>query len=120
MTHPRRLVGCGVAVLAIAAVVARFSQPNVTGAEPADAIKVAAKASEFARSTIDLGVAVSDLDESVKFYTEAIGFTVNPTFHVPGKFCAESGLTDGAPLDIRALPPRARTNSSTRNTAFAT
>lgn len=103
MTHPRRLVVCGVAVLAIAAVVARFSQPNVTGAEPADAIKVAAKASEFARSTIDLGVAVSDLDESVKFYTEAIGFTVNPTFHVPGKFCAESGLTDGAPLDIRAL-----------------
>ncbi|KAA0221502.1 MAG: hypothetical protein EDS66_09105 [Planctomycetota bacterium] len=71
-------------MLAIAAVAARLSQPNVTGAEPADATKVAASVSEFPRSTIDLGVAVSDLDESLKFYTEAIGFTAKSASEAAG------------------------------------
>ena len=30
---------------------------------------------EFARTTIDLGMVVSDVDKAAKFYTEAIGFT---------------------------------------------
>ena len=58
---------------------------------------------EFARSTIDLGVVVSDVEKAVKFYTEAIGFTEVKGFSVPGRFCADSGLTDGAPLKIRVL-----------------
>lgn len=60
-------------------------------------------AGEFARSTIDLGVVVSDVEKAVKFYTEAIGFTEVQGFSVSGPFCADSGLTDGAPLKIRVL-----------------
>jgi lactoylglutathione lyase len=59
--------------------------------------------SEFARSTIDLGMLVSQLDKSVKFYTEAIGFTEAPGFKVPADFCADAGLTDRQPLTIRVL-----------------
>lgn len=103
MTHQRRLVVFGIALVAVAAAIARFSQPNVTGAEPEEAIQVAAKASEFSRATIDLGVAVSDIEKSVKFYTQAVGFTENPGFGVPGPFSLDAGLTDGAPLDIKVL-----------------
>ncbi|MEX2111788.1 MAG: VOC family protein [Pirellulales bacterium] len=59
--------------------------------------------SAFARSTIDLGVVVSDVDKSAKFYTEAIGFAEVPGFSVPADFCADAGLTDNLALDIRVL-----------------
>lgn len=59
--------------------------------------------SNFARTTIDLGVVVSDLAKSVKFYTEAIGFTEAPGFEVGAEFCADAGLTDKHPLKIRVL-----------------
>ncbi len=63
----------------------------------------AEKKSEFARTTIDLGVVVSDVDQSVKFYTEAIGFSEMPGFSVSAEFCADAGLTDKGRLDIRVL-----------------
>jgi catechol 2,3-dioxygenase-like lactoylglutathione lyase family enzyme len=59
--------------------------------------------SEFARTTIDLGVVVSDVAKSVKFYTDAIGFAEAPGFSVPADFCADAGLTDSHKLDIRVL-----------------
>jgi catechol 2,3-dioxygenase-like lactoylglutathione lyase family enzyme len=59
--------------------------------------------SEFASTTIDLGVVVADVEKSVKFYTEAIGFKEIKGFSVPGDFCADAGLTDRKPLDIRVL-----------------
>jgi catechol 2,3-dioxygenase-like lactoylglutathione lyase family enzyme len=59
--------------------------------------------SAFARSTIDLGMVVSDLDKSAKFYTEAIGFAEAPGFSVPADFCADAGLTDNLALDIRVM-----------------
>jgi catechol 2,3-dioxygenase-like lactoylglutathione lyase family enzyme len=59
--------------------------------------------SEFSRTTIDLGVVVSDIGKSVKFYTEAIGFTENQGFKVPADFCNDAGLTDKQPLDIHVL-----------------
>jgi catechol 2,3-dioxygenase-like lactoylglutathione lyase family enzyme len=58
---------------------------------------------EFGRQTIDLGVVVRDVEKSVKFYTEAIGFQEQPGFSVPGGFAADAGLTDGKPLEIRVL-----------------
>ena len=67
------------------------------------AVRSEQPAGEFARSTIDLGVVVSDVEKAVKFYTEAIGFTEVQGFSVPGPFCADSGLTNGAPLKIRVL-----------------
>jgi len=63
------------------------------GAEPAG---------EFARTTIDLGMVVSDVDKSVKFYTEAIGFKEIQGFTVSAEFCVAAGLTDKQ-LDIRVL-----------------
>jgi len=59
--------------------------------------------SEFARTTIDLGVCVSDINKSAKFYTEAIGFKEIDGFSVPADFCKESGLTDSKQLDIRVF-----------------
>ncbi len=59
--------------------------------------------SEFARSTIDLGVVVNDVAKSVKFYTDAIGFSEAPSFTVPADFCADAGLTDNHALEIRVL-----------------
>ena len=58
---------------------------------------------EFARTTIDLGVVVSDVEKSAKFYTEAVGFTEIDGFAVPGDFAAEAGLTDSQPLTIRVF-----------------
>ncbi|MGD9720960.1 MAG: VOC family protein [Pirellulales bacterium] len=60
-------------------------------------------AGQFARSTIDLGVLVSDLPKSVKFYTEAIGFGEAPSFSVAADYAADAGLTDHKPLEIRVL-----------------
>lgn len=62
-----------------------------------------AKKSEFARETIDLGVVVTDVAKSVKFYTEALGFSEAPGFSVPADFCADAGLTDKQALNIRVL-----------------
>ena len=60
-------------------------------------------ASNFARTTIDLGVFVSDVDKSAKFYTDAIGFKEIDGFMVPGDFCKEAGLTDNKDLSIRVF-----------------
>ena len=57
----------------------------------------------FARTTIDLGCVVSDVEASVKFYTEAIGFKELDGFDVPGGFAKDTGLTAGQPLSIRVL-----------------
>ncbi len=59
--------------------------------------------SDFARTTIDLGTLVSNLDKSVKFYTEAIGFKEGAPFSVSAEFCADAGLTDKQSLSIRTL-----------------
>jgi lactoylglutathione lyase len=59
--------------------------------------------SDFARSTIDLGIVVGDLAKSVKFYTDVIGMKEAPGFMVPADFGADAGLTDGKALVIRVL-----------------
>ena len=58
---------------------------------------------EFARTTIDLGCVVSDVDAAVKFYTEAIGFKEVPGFRVDEATATQAGLTDGQPLSVRVL-----------------
>ncbi len=59
--------------------------------------------SEFARTTIDIGVVVGDLDKSASFYKDALGFSETPGFSVPADFCADAGLTDNLALDIRVM-----------------
>jgi catechol 2,3-dioxygenase-like lactoylglutathione lyase family enzyme len=81
-----------------AAILAVGSLPDARAADNSPAPKA-----EFGRTTIDLGVVVSNLDKAVKFYTDAIGFTEVQGFSVPGDFCADAGLTSGKPLSIRVL-----------------
>jgi len=77
---------------ALAALVALLPALPCVAAEPA-----------FTRSTIDLGCVVSDLDASVRFYTEGIGFREANGFDVPASLATAAGLTDGKPLTIRVL-----------------
>ncbi|NDC63899.1 MAG: VOC family protein [Planctomycetia bacterium] len=63
----------------------------------------AADPAEFPRTTIDLGTVVGDLERSVRFYTEGIGFREIEGFGVPADLATAAGLTDGRPLAIRVL-----------------
>ena len=67
--------------------------PAARGAEPA----------AFPRATIDLGAVVGDLERSVRFYTEAIGFRELKGFDVSAQVASDAGLTDGKPLSVRVL-----------------
>ncbi|MCU0915623.1 MAG: VOC family protein [Planctomycetes bacterium] len=59
--------------------------------------------SEFSRTTIDVGVVVSDIDRAVKFYTEALGFSDAGRFEVPAQMATDTGLTDQKPFQVRVL-----------------
>ncbi|MFW2384314.1 MAG: VOC family protein [Akkermansiaceae bacterium] len=54
-------------------------------------------------ATIDLGMVVSDLEKSLKFYTEACGFTPTGEFSVNEQVTKDSGLTEGTVLTIKKL-----------------
>ena len=58
---------------------------------------------EFASPTIAIGCVVSDIDASIKFYTEAIGFKVARGFKVAPDFATNTGLTNQKQLDITGL-----------------
>src|SRR5262245_28215835 len=58
---------------------------------------------EFSSTTIDLGVVTTDVEKSVKFYTDAIGFKELKGFSVGAEYAKDVGLTDGKRLDIRVL-----------------
>jgi len=57
----------------------------------------------FSRTTIDIGVVVSDVDKAAKFYTEAIGFTETGSFDVPAQMAGDTGLTDNKPFKVRTF-----------------
>ena len=83
----------------IAASAALFATTSLAADQPeGDKAK-----SEFLSTTIDIGCVVSDIEKSVKFYTEAIGFTEVTGFSVPADFAKQAGLTDAKQLDIRVL-----------------
>lgn len=63
----------------------------------------AAEPAAFPRTTIDLGCVVTDLEKSVRFYTEGIGFRELKGFEVPADLARDAGLTDSRPLSIRVL-----------------
>jgi lactoylglutathione lyase len=74
---------------------------SATGLFPA--VTAVAADEEFARTTIDLGLVVSDVNKSVAFYTQAVGFKEVPGFQVTGQFTGDAGLTDGHPVNVRVL-----------------
>jgi lactoylglutathione lyase len=59
--------------------------------------------SNFAKQTIDMGIVVTDIEKSLKFYKEIIGFSEKEGFKVQGEFPKSVGLTDGSPLTIHVL-----------------
>jgi len=57
----------------------------------------------FTRSTIDIGVVVSDVEKAAAFYTQAVGFTEVPGFNVPAAMAGDSGLTDHKAFKVRVF-----------------
>ena len=57
----------------------------------------------FASEVIDLGMVVSDLDKSLKFYKDVIGFEEADGFKVPGQFALDTGLANNLGLDVHVL-----------------
>ncbi len=76
----------------LALLLASFVCAPCSAAEPA-----------FLRTTIDLGMVVTDLDTSVRFYTEGIGFKEVKGFEVSADVASGAGLTDSKPLKVRVL-----------------
>ena len=58
---------------------------------------------EFSRTTIDLGMVVSDVEKTAKFYTEALGFTESGSFDVSAQMAGDIGLTDNHPFKVRVF-----------------
>jgi len=58
---------------------------------------------EFSRTTIDIGVVVSDINKAAKFYTEALGFTEAGSFDVSAPMATDTGLTDQKPFQVRVF-----------------
>jgi len=58
---------------------------------------------EFSRTTIDLGLVVSDVEKTAKFYTEAIGFRELSGFDVSAQMANDTGLTDNRPFKVRVF-----------------
>lgn len=58
---------------------------------------------DFTSETIDIGVIVSDLDESLDFYKEVVGMKQTGEFSVDETMAKESGLSNGVPFDVKVL-----------------
>lgn len=60
--------------------------------------------SEFKGGTIDMGIIASDLDASLKFYTQVVGMQVAREFSVNADFAKKAGLSDGnGQIDVTVL-----------------
>lgn len=57
----------------------------------------------FSRTTIDLGVVVSDVEKSMAFYKDALGFEHAGSFKVPAPFASEVGLTEQQPFEVQIM-----------------
>ena len=66
-------------------------------------LRLTAADDNFARTTIDLGMIVSDIDKSVAFYTQAVGLKEVSGFQATGQFTGDAGLTDNQPANVRVL-----------------
>jgi predicted enzyme related to lactoylglutathione lyase len=58
---------------------------------------------EFARTTIDIGVVVSDIEKATMFYTKGLGFAAAGSFDVSAQMAADTGLTDSKPFQVRVF-----------------
>jgi catechol 2,3-dioxygenase-like lactoylglutathione lyase family enzyme len=58
---------------------------------------------DFARTTVDVGIVVSDVDKSAEFYKNGLGFTEVSGFDVSAEMGAGSGLTNNHPFHVRVM-----------------
>ena len=65
--------------------------------------KEEAPPSPFARTTIDLGTVCSDVQKSLAFYKDGLGFTEADGFDVPKDFATDAGLTNGHDFHVHVL-----------------
>lgn len=89
---PRRSVSL-LAVLLLSAACALISFPS----------RAEGPATQFSKPVIDIGMVVSDIDKSVRFYTNVIGFREVSGFNVPAEMGKKIGLTDSKPVKIRVF-----------------
>ncbi len=68
-----------------------------------DDAKEAGESSPFSSSTVDFGIVVSDIEKSLEFYTDGLGFTEIATFDVPAEMGRDTGLSDGQPFKVHVL-----------------
>jgi catechol 2,3-dioxygenase-like lactoylglutathione lyase family enzyme len=59
--------------------------------------------SNFSSTTIDLGTIVSDIDKSVAWYKDVVGFGELDGFDVPSEFAADIGLSNKLPFHVHVL-----------------
>jgi catechol 2,3-dioxygenase-like lactoylglutathione lyase family enzyme len=59
--------------------------------------------SNFSSPLIGVGVICSDLDSSLKFYTELVGMVKVGGFDVDADFAKRSGLSNGKPFSVAVL-----------------
>jgi len=71
------------------------------------------KPENFDQGVIQIGMVVSDLDQSLDFYQNVVGMTKTGGFSIDGAFGKKSGLTGGAPFDVVVLKLQ-DTNESTQ------
>lgn len=90
----KRVIAVVAGVVIIASAIVMLRPTNADEAKPENA---------YSSQTFDLGVVVSDIDKSAKFYTEAIGFKEVAPFEVGGDYTKDVGLNDGAALKIRVF-----------------
>ncbi len=57
----------------------------------------------FEKQTIDIGVVVSDIEKSVKWYKDVVGMTELAGFDAPGDFAAKVGLTNNLGFHVHVL-----------------
>lgn len=57
----------------------------------------------FSHSVADIGIVVSDVEKSARFYTEVIGMTEVNGFDVPAEKATSFGLTNNQPASIRVF-----------------
>ncbi len=69
----------------------------------AGAVGTGIKKPDFTRSTIDIGIVVSDVDKAARFYKNALGFTEAPGFEVSSQMAGDSGLARYMAFSVRVL-----------------
>ena len=63
----------------------------------------AAPKAEFSRTTVDIGMVVSDIEKATAFYTKGLGLTPAGSFDVSAQMAADTGLTDSKPFQVRVF-----------------